>query len=240
MLANVARWGLCSTMRKDCATRARYFCTCLHITCRKIAETASASLRLGGGGRGRPREPPVSLSGAFRELETVWEAARPASVAGPAPAYAGPAARGAGPKSSTNERLRAGRDTGQSPGRPRARPRPPSRASGAQLSAGYGASCGPCAPRERAMGKWCFGRKPGRTLGLLMLVILSFLVFRRWESPARHLPDSRHLSLPHPQFSPPLSPEGGSPKSPRPANYESPPGRGIQPLLFWVGRPSPD
>uniref|UniRef100_A0A452TK93 Beta-galactosidase-1-like protein 2 n=1 Tax=Ursus maritimus TaxID=29073 RepID=A0A452TK93_URSMA len=30
------------------------------------------------------------------------------------------------------------------------------------------------------MGKWCFGRKPGRTLGLLMLVILSFLVFRSW------------------------------------------------------------
>ena len=111
-------------MRKDCAIRARYFCTCLHITCRKITETASASLRLGGGGRGRPREPPVSLPGAFRALETGLEAARPASVAGPAPAYARSAARGAGPKASTNERLRAGQDRDRSPGRPEHGPAP--------------------------------------------------------------------------------------------------------------------
>ncbi|XP_077619815.1 beta-galactosidase-1-like protein 2 [Crocuta crocuta] len=38
----------------------------------------------------------------------------------------------------------------------------------------------PAVPARRAMSKWSVGRKPSRALGLLLLVILSYLVLRRY------------------------------------------------------------
>uniref|UniRef100_G1SQB9 Beta-galactosidase n=1 Tax=Oryctolagus cuniculus TaxID=9986 RepID=G1SQB9_RABIT len=60
----------------------------------------------------------------------------------------------------------------------RPRPRAATRARGGALT---GVGIRVCAGRERAMTTWSLRRKPGRTLGLLLLVILSFLVLRRFN-----------------------------------------------------------